>query len=198
MVGHFRTAQLGVFEGRGHITQRIQRISRHADGRMRTHHHALVALDAQTGIPHGNFLSDIAFLPARRRHRPGAVGNERTHGQFVTLPRQHFRGHALDKFRRVHGDIRRAAQRGRDRRRHHHLMHPGERGIHRGPVLRHHGLAFLQVGFLDGFLDGDNRLVTRQHFCEREEARLHDGVDLSTHASRTGDGDGIDDINLEL
>jgi len=58
-----------------------------------------------------------------------------------------------------------------------HLVQRVERQVHRVEVALHHGLAALAVGRADRTLDGRDGFLAGEHARQREEARLHDGVD---------------------
>src|SRR5690242_7753613 len=69
-----------------------------------------------------------------------------------------------------------------------------ERLIDRLEVPLHHRLAALAIGLLDALFNGLNRLVTRQHATDREEAGLHNRVDTPAHAGLTRDTVRVNDI----
>ena len=73
-----------------------------------------------------------------------------------------------------------------------------ERVVHGLQIHLHHLVALFAVGFLDGFLDGVNRLVLRQHAGQREETDLHDGIDAAAHAAVARDFGGVNDEELRL
>ena len=72
-----------------------------ADGGVRADERALVALDADLRVPDRDLDGEVALLPLRGAHRPGAVHREGAHGQEVALAGHHHRGHALHEVGRV-------------------------------------------------------------------------------------------------
>src|SRR3974390_1461140 len=58
--------------------KRFRLVNLGPDGGMRTHQSALVALDADLGIPDRNLEGEIPFLPFRGADRPSAVDWEGT------------------------------------------------------------------------------------------------------------------------
>ncbi len=57
--------------------------------------------------------------------------------------------------------------------------------IHRREVFLHHAFAAPAVGLLDRVLDSGDGFFARQHAADREEAGLHDRVDVIRHAQIT-------------
>jgi hypothetical protein len=159
----------------------LGRIDLGADGGMRADQGALVALDAQVGLPDRDLQRQVALLPARRPGRPGAIDGECGDRQQVPLPRHHHGGHLLHEIRRCGGHHRRPAARRGGLCRHLHLVEVRQRGVHYLKVALHHLDAARAVGLFDRLLDMRDRLVARQHAGDREEAGLHDGIDPPSH-----------------
>ena len=84
-----------------------------ADGRMRTHQHALIALDADARVPHRDLEREVPLLPLRRADRPRAVHRKRAHRQQIALPGQEHGRHPLDEVGRQRGHQRRTARASR-------------------------------------------------------------------------------------
>ena len=61
-----------------------------------------------------------------------------------------------------------------------------------GKIFPHDFLALFPVSVTNGFADGLDRLVARQHLGDREETGLQDGVHARTHACVTRHLVGID------
>src|SRR3569832_165822 len=73
-----------------------------------------------------------------------------------------------------------------------------ERSVDCGEVLAHDCLASFAVGLADELLDLGDCFVTLEHAAEREEARLHDGIDPVTELTPPRNAGGVDRKNLEL
>ena len=73
-----------------------------------------------------------------------------------------------------------------------------QRLIDGGKILVHHRLAALAVSFADGILDRGDRLLSRQHIADGEEAGLHDRVDAAAHASFPRDFISINHMEFQL
>jgi hypothetical protein len=72
-----------------------------------------------------------------------------------------------------------------------------DRQVDGGEVAIDDRLAALGVGLLRELLDARDRLGRGQHAGEMEEAGLHDRVDAVAHADFFGDGEGIDDPQVD-
>ena len=70
---------------------------------MRANQGAAMALDARCGVPHGNFVGDIAFFVLRRAHGPCPVFRHLGNRDGLALLFHHFRRNFLDKIRGVGG-----------------------------------------------------------------------------------------------
>ncbi len=90
-----------------------------------------------------------------------------------------------------------SAVRARRGGRHRDLLQGVEGRVDGGVVLLHDHEAALAVGVLDAGLDGGDRLLARQDAAQREEARLHHGVDPVGHPRVLGDAVGVDDPEVE-
>ncbi len=140
-------------EGRRRAGERSLVVDLGADRGVRADERALVALDADLRVPHRNLESEVALLPLRRSHRPGAVDREGAHRQQVALAGQHHRRDLLHEVGRLFGDERRTRARGARRLRHRNLVEVGEGLVHHLAVPAHDLRPALAVGLLDGLLD---------------------------------------------
>ena len=77
-------------------------------------------------------------------------------------------------------------------------MHVRQRSVNRGKVLLNNRVALLGISLLNRVLDFRNRLFARQNVGNREEARLHDGVDALAHAGFARNFYGVDGVELQL
>ena len=171
---------------------RLGRVDLGPDGCVRAHERALVALDAEGGIPHRNLAREGALLPAGGADRPGAVDGKRAHGEQIAVAREQCRADPLHELRRLCRHDRWAGA-GRARPlRQRHLVERGQRGIHRGAVAFDDGGALATVGLRDGLLDARDGRLARQHAGEREERGLRDGVDAAPEAELAGERVGVD------
>ena len=73
-----------------------------------------------------------------------------------------------------------------------------QRSVNRGKVLLNNRIALLGIGLLNRVLDFRNRLLARQNVGNREEARLHDGIDTLTHTGFARHFHRVDGVELEL
>ena len=169
-----------------------------ADRRVRADQRALVALDADLGVPDRNLERDVPLLPFRRRHRPRAIDRERAHRQQVALAGQHHRGHLLHEVGRLRRHERRPRARRGGRGRHRNLVQVRQRLVHHLAVPAHDLGPALAVGLLNRLLDLLDRFVARQDAGDREEARLHDGVDARAHAGALRQLVGVDGEEADL
>ena len=196
--GIFARLELGGLEGGGRVGESVGRENLRPDRGVRADDGALVALDADVGLPDRDFLGDVALFPLGGAGRPDAIDREGAHGQQVALAAEHQRGDTLDEVRGVFRDDRVQAM-GRGRRvRIGDLDQVGECAVHGLVVALDHGLAAFAVGFLDGVFDGGDRLVLRQDAGDGEITRLHDRVDAAGHAAVAGDGAGVDGVEREI
>ena len=167
-----------------------------ADHGMGADHHALAALHAHVWIPDRDGLGDVALLPAGRAAGEGAIHRQGTDRQPITLTGQLGSDHLADEGgcggERIRAPCRHA--RGIDRDRagregaHGDGDQPGQGGIHRLQVQRHHPLAFVGVAVADGAADGSEGLLQGQHRRQGEEAGLHDRVDPAPQPQLPGQG----------
>ena len=81
-----------------------------ADRRVRAGGDAVVALRTQRFLPDGDLFGDVAFLPARGAHGPGAVRRQGGDRQRIAETGQHRGGDRFDEIRRGVGDHRRAVR----------------------------------------------------------------------------------------
>ena len=196
--GYTGRAERRVFEGLRSGLQRRRLVVFRPHGRVGADEHALVALDAQRRIPHGDFLGDVALFPFRRAQRPTPVHGKRAHRQQVALPGKHQARHALHEIRCRLGHRRRAAVAGVSGGRHGYLVQRRERGIHGGKIFLNHLRPLAGVSLLDGTLDLRDRLLARKHPRNREEARLHDRIDPRAHARLARHLVGVDGEQSQL
>ena len=170
-----------------------------ADHGMGADHHALAALHAHVWIPDRDGLGDVALLPAGRAAGKGAIHRQGTDRQPITLTGQlgcdhladeggcggerirHGRSHARG-IEGASGDRAGCDRAGGD------WDQPGQGGIHRLQVQRHHPLAFVGVAVADGAADGSEGLLQGQHRRQGEEAGLHDRVDPAPQPQLPGQG----------
>ena len=123
----------------GAPARRVGLVDLGADGRVRADEHALVALDADRRVPDRDLGGEVALLPLRGAHRPGAVHGERAHRQQVALARHHHRASRAARSRArpsgttAGGRGRRSAAAGTGD-----LVQVGEGGVHRREVPLHH------------------------------------------------------------
>ena len=64
---------------------------------MRAHQDALIALDADAGVPHRDLEREVALLPLRGADRPCAVHGEGAHRQQIAFPGQEHGRDPLDE-----------------------------------------------------------------------------------------------------
>ncbi len=185
-----------VRSGRARELRRLEDLR--ADRGVRAHHRALVALDADLLVPHGDLESDVPLLPLGGGEGPRAVGRERAHGQEVALSLEHDARDALHEVRRGVGHDGRAAARRRDLHGDGHLGEVREGPVDGREIAAHRLLALPAVRLLDRLLDLGDGLLAGQDARDREEAGLHDRVDAAAHSERLGDLVGVDDEDLEL
>ena len=165
---------------------------------MRADKSALVALDADVGIPDGDLHSDVALLETGRPGGIRAIGRHGRNRQAVALAGDHRGGHVAHElgcaFRHRRADVQAA------------LRPIGQRQTV-DALLRQFGrldVAFddrrplVAVGIFHRQTDVLQRLVFRQHAGDGEEGRLHDDVDASTQAERLRQRIGVDDVDLGL
>jgi hypothetical protein len=147
----------------------------------------------RVAVPDRDLGGDAALLELARARRPHAVRRERADGQQVAAAFEHRGGHALHEVRRVVADRRAGpvplARRGRG---HLHLAQVRERGVDGGDVLPHGLFAALLVGLPRGVADLLKGECGRDDVRQREEARLHHGVDASAEARLARHGHGVD------
>ena len=74
---------------------------------------------------------------------------------------------------------------------------PASARVDRGEVGVDDRAAPLAVGVCDRVADRGERVVERHEVGEREEARLHDRVDLAGKPDVAGDAVGVDDVHVE-
>lgn len=86
----------------------------------------------------------------------------------------------------------------RDLRGHVDAVEVREGVVDRLVVLAHDGLAALAVGLFYRMLDGGDGFLAREHAADREEARLHHGVDAAAHARLRANLVAVDDVEAEL
>ncbi len=132
-----------------------------ADGGVRTHQRALVALDADLGVPDRDLEREVPLLPFRRGHRPRAVHGKRADRQQVAFSGQDHRRHLLHEVGSAFRHERRAPVRRGDARRDGNLVQVRQRLIHDLAVPAHDLGAPLAVRLLDRLLDVLDRLVAR-------------------------------------
>src|SRR5215472_16630935 len=72
----------------------------------------------------------------------------------------------------------------------------GERLINRSQVHLHDFLALLRIRFVNGILDRLHGVLCRQDAGDREETRLHHGVDSAPHSCVARDLVPVDDEEL--
>ncbi len=152
------------------------------DRRVRTHQHALIALNAERLVPHRDLERKIPLLPFRRAGRPRAVHRERAHRQQISLSGQEHGRDPLDELGCQRGHHRRTAMRRGHARRYRHLMQMGQCRVDSLEIALHDFGAALAVGLFDRVLDLRDGLCARQDAGDREEAGLHDRVDPAAHA----------------
>ena len=95
----------------------------------------------------GTSVGDVALLVGAGARRKRAVGRNQTDGNVVAATREHRRRHAGAR-NRAPSSARPAGGRGElvTARRHLDLEQALQRAVHRGEVLRDHGLALAAVG----------------------------------------------------
>ncbi len=192
---------LGLGRGRCHlgVGQRER-----ADGGVRAHKRALVALDAGVGAPLGHRHGHAALLVGRGAQRELAVlvADEGGHGQRVAVHASHRLHDALDK---GHGlgtalDIGGlGSSRGAlPRLGHVHLHESGGAGIDGLVVHVNDVLALLGVGSRGRILHVLDGLFLGHDLGQGEEGGLQDGVGALAHADLDGQVDGVDEVELDV
>jgi len=168
------------------------------DGRVRTNHGALAALDADLRIPDRDLQGDITLLVLRGPGLEGAVDGQRTHRYIIALFDDDLADHVADILRGVSRYYRRhlpgAGHHTRDRN----LVEVRQGGVDRFIVLLHHGIALGAVGLFDCLFDILDRLFLGQDTGDGKETGLHDGVDAHTHAGLLGHFIGVNDVEIHL
>ena len=168
-----------------------------ADGRMRTDHRALVALDAEDLVPDRDLGGNVALLPARGADRERAVHRERRNGKQIALARHHHRGDLAHEIGcRIRDDGRQREARG-DLRRHRHFVEVRQRLIDGLEVLLDYGGALLAVRLLHALLDGGDGLVLWQDAGDGKEAGLHHDVDAALHAGGIYHRERVDEVEAD-
>ena len=174
-----------------------------ADGGVRAHEGALVALDARRGVPRGHAHGHAALLVGGRALLELAVGvlDERGHRQAVAVhaaDRLHDLAHLLHQLG-APAKLRRLARVHGVRPRGRHLHLPERRGARvDGAVVHvHHVLSLLQVGLRGRLLHVADGVFLRHDVRQREERRLQDGVRALAHADLAGEVDGVDGVELD-
>ncbi len=169
---------------------------------MGTDHDAFAALDADIGIPHRNFLGNVAFLPLRGTAGIGAVAGQSADRNLVSLAGNHLANHIPDKGR---GRVRNWLVGLIQTRQHFvgqigivHLIQMLQGLIDRLNVHLHDLFALLTVGLADGLLNLLDRFLAGQHTRYGKETNLHHRVDPAAHASLFGHLVGIDHIEPDL
>src|SRR5690606_34058081 len=156
------------------------------DRRVRAGERAQVALGADVLVPDGDVAGNRALLPAGGVGRVGTVDRERRDWEQIALA-SHQPGR--DALHEVRCDVRHQVQTPEAALA---LCGNGDgvevrqRGVDGLVVAGQDGGAPLGVGTVDGGLDRGDRLVARQYPGEREEARLHDGVDARSELGTAG------------
>mmetsp|Transcript_3981 Transcript_3981/g.7753 ORF Transcript_3981/g.7753 Transcript_3981/m.7753 type:complete len:781 (-) Transcript_3981:501-2843(-) len=185
----------------------LQRNSLHglgANGRVRAHHHALVALDANVLLPHGDGLRGADLVPSRRAGWVGAVFGEHAHGQGVALVEDDGLRHprherverhlaprvALEVLQPLHQS--RAGGGSLSVR---HLDQVVQSHLDCLEVLLHHVLALPRVRLHHRRTNRSQRLLPRHDPREVKEARLHDRVDAAAHARVARHLHGVDGVH---
>ena len=189
---------LGPLESRRRLVPKLRAVHLRANHRVRANHHALAALDAQVLVPNWNELRNVPLLPLRSARWKCSTGRNRTHRQLVSVTRCNLPQHIPHKLRRLAADRWNQIKLGRRNRRQLHFFQVSQRCIHGGKVLFDHRVAAFAVGFLDGFLDLGNVFFAREHAADREETRLHDGIDARAHTRIARYRVAVDHVELNL
>ena len=84
-VGELTPASSIRFKGSRSAAQEIRRIDFFTNGSVRADQDALATLDAEVGLPDGDFLSEVALFPASGTDRVSAIGWKGAHGEQVAL-----------------------------------------------------------------------------------------------------------------
>ena len=171
-----------------------------ADGGVGADEHALVALDAERGVPLRQVEGDGAFLQLGGGGGPAAVDRQGGDGQEVAFAGEQAGGDVAEKAGRKGGV---AVGRGGgvgfvQRGGHGHLAQAGEGGVDGGVVHLHDLLALAGVGLGDRFLDVGDGLFLWEDAGEGEEAGLENGVGAAAHAGGLGDAVGVDHQQADL
>src|SRR5262245_37655523 len=169
-----------------------------ANRRVRTHGHALAALDAQIRFPNRNFKRDIALLPTSRADGIGSVHGKSTNRKAVPFACDDRSCDLMNKFWRAERHDRRKVKGAGYRCCHIDLMKVLERRVYGFVVLSQHRLAAFAVSFLYRLLDFLNRFLARQNIADREEARLHNRVYANAHPGLPGNLIGVNDVEFEI
>ncbi len=146
----------------GRARERALLVHLRANRGVRADERALVALDANLGVPDRDLDGKIPLLPFRRGDRPRAVDGKGADGQQVAFAGQHDGRHLLHEVGRAFGDegwtLARRGRCSRDAD----FVQVGERLIHDLAVAPHHLRAALAVRLLDALLDVRDRFVLRE------------------------------------
>ena len=185
-------------ESRRLLLQQLRVDDLSADGGVRAHQRAFVALDAEVRVPHRDLQRDVALLPLRSAGREGSVDRKSADRQLVAAAGDDLRGHFVHELGRFLGHDGRHLEAARHRLRVVHLLEVGDGLIDRLEVLLHHLGTLALVGLLDGLLDLGDGLFRGQHTRDVEEAGLHDGVDTRPHAGLLGHLVGVDHVEAQL
>ncbi len=168
-----------------------------ADHAVRADEAAVAALDADVGLPDRHQLGDVALLEGGGAQRIGAVDRQRRDRQLVAAPGHHHGGDVAHELGRIVRHERWPGMAVDGLVRDLHLVQMRERGIDRREVLADHLAAFFPVRLLDRVLDPGDRLILGHDARDREEAGLHDGVDLAAHARAARDLVGVDHVKAQ-
>ena len=166
-----------------------------ANHRVRAHHHALAALNANVLLPNRDLLRQVSLFPLRGSGGVGAVHRHCAHRQAIASAGHDGPKDVPNKFGRLvrysRGEIEGAGRRFRNP----HFRQVRQRIIHRGKVFLNHRLASLAVGLLDGMFDGRDGVFSRQDTAQRKETGLHHGVDAAAHSVVFGHSKGVNHIH---
>ena len=165
---------------------------------MRTNHGTLAALDTGFRIPHGNFQSEIALLPLRGTGGERPIAGESADRDFVAPALVDRAQHFALELRRLCREGKRHLDCAADLFGNSYFEQMRQGLVHSLHILLDDLFALAPVGVANRFADGFDRLLTRQHLRNGEEADLQDRIHAAAHAGIACDLIGIDHEQLRL
>ncbi len=174
--------RVGRLESRGRTGKLFRVVNLDAEHGVWAYIRALAALDAGFGIPRRNLERDVALFPFCRASGEGAVDREGAHRDFIAVAGVDYAEHIALELGGPGSEGSRHFGVARDFIGNGDFEQVGQGFIHGAQVLLHDLVALFTVRVADRFTNGLNGLVTRQHFGDRKEARLQNGVHARAHA----------------